>query len=187
MHGFPPAAENQVTLANWRTAPFNRWAFQHVREIVPSADIAHEPSAPWSFEVAPADVSGVTIDCGNAGVLPLAEFHDYAHVDAMIALHRDNIVYEHYRHGMTSATPHILMSVSKSLLGMLAAILEANGTLNSTRLVTDYLPELANTAYRGATVRHLLDMRAGIAFAEDYLATSGAIIDYRKGNQLESA
>ncbi len=189
MHGFPPAVENQVTLANWRTAPFNRWSFQHVREIVPSADIAHEPSATWSFEVAPVDVSSVKIDCGRAGILPLAAFHDYAHVDAMIALHGDNIVYEHYRHDMTSSTPHILMSVSKSLLGMLAAILEANGTLNSARLVTDYLPELTNTAYRGATVRHLLDMRAGIAFDEDYLATSGAIIDYRKAtnwNPLET-
>jgi hypothetical protein len=31
----------QVTLANWRTAPFNRWAFHHVRELVPLADIAH--------------------------------------------------------------------------------------------------------------------------------------------------
>ena len=29
----------QVTLASWRTAPFNRWAF-HPRELVPSADIA---------------------------------------------------------------------------------------------------------------------------------------------------
>ena len=44
MNGFPPSPQSQVTLANWRTAPFNRWAFQHVREIVPSADIPHDPS-----------------------------------------------------------------------------------------------------------------------------------------------
>jgi hypothetical protein len=40
MHGFPPPDEAQVTLANWRLPPFNRWAFRHVREIVPSAVIA---------------------------------------------------------------------------------------------------------------------------------------------------
>ena len=34
MQGFPPAAGSQVTLANWRTPPFSRWAFQHVRELV---------------------------------------------------------------------------------------------------------------------------------------------------------
>ena len=34
MDGFPPSPEHQVTLANWRTSPVNRWAFHHVREIV---------------------------------------------------------------------------------------------------------------------------------------------------------
>ena len=31
------------------------------------------------------------------------------------------------------------------------------------------MPALANSGYAGATVRHLLDMRSGIAFSEDYL------------------
>jgi hypothetical protein len=29
----------QATLANWRSAPYNRWAFHHVRELIPTADI----------------------------------------------------------------------------------------------------------------------------------------------------
>ncbi len=40
MRGFPPPDEAQATLANWRQPPFNRWAFRHVREIVPSALVA---------------------------------------------------------------------------------------------------------------------------------------------------
>jgi len=33
MAGAPPfAAERLVTLANWQEPPFNRWAFQHVRD-----------------------------------------------------------------------------------------------------------------------------------------------------------
>ena len=39
MAGFPPAHEGQVTLANWRQSPFNHWAFHHVREIIPSAEV----------------------------------------------------------------------------------------------------------------------------------------------------
>jgi hypothetical protein len=53
---------------------------------------------------------------------------------------------------------------------------------------TDVIPEVAGTAYQGATIRHLLDMRAGVAFDEDYLATSGPIVAYRKAanwNPLE--
>ena len=42
MDGFPPRPDTQVTLANWRTAPFNQWAFHHVRELLPTADIPHD-------------------------------------------------------------------------------------------------------------------------------------------------
>jgi hypothetical protein len=41
MSGAPPfGAQSQVTLANWQDPPFNRWAFQHVRELIPTADPA---------------------------------------------------------------------------------------------------------------------------------------------------
>ncbi len=72
------------------------------------------------------------------------------------------------------------MSVSKSLLGLVAGVLAASGELEPDRKVTDLVPEVGGTAYEGATIRHLLDMRSGVAFDEDYLATSGAIIAYRK-------
>jgi CubicO group peptidase (beta-lactamase class C family) len=94
----------------------------------------------------------------------------------MAVVQRGRLVFEHYVSGMTPATPHILMSVSKSMLGLLFGELG----LDAERRVTDVLPELAPTAYAGATLRHLLDMRAGIAFDEDYLATSGPIVEYRK-------
>src|SRR5436309_6850322 len=81
---------------------------------------------------------------------------------------------------MTAESPHILMSVSKSLLGLLAGVLAARNAFDPDRLVTDVIPEVKGTAYEGATIRHLLDMRAGIAFNEDYLATSGPIVAYRK-------
>ena len=39
-------------------------------------------------------------------------------------------------------------------------------------LVTDHVPELAETAWSGATVRQVLDMRSGVAFVEDYIFTT---------------
>jgi CubicO group peptidase (beta-lactamase class C family) len=91
-------------------------------------------------------------------------------------VHRGRLVFERYGNGMTEETPHILMSVSKSLLGVLAESLGLNGD----QRVADIVPELKATAYRDATIRHLLDMRAGIVWDEDYLATSGPIVQYRK-------
>ena len=46
MQGAPPPADQQVTLANWRLPPFNRWAFSRVREFVPTAAIAGGGAAP---------------------------------------------------------------------------------------------------------------------------------------------
>jgi len=188
MQKFPADTDKQVTLANWRQGPFNQWAFHHVREIVPSADIANDPGNVWTLEESPVNLGGVSIDCEDEGLMSLSGFCHYSQTDALLVLHRDKIVYEHYDRGMDRYSPHILMSVSKSLLGIVAGILEDKGILDTEEQVTTYLPELSNTAYQGATVRHLLDMRTGVEFDEDYLATSGPIVDYRKStnwNPLE--
>jgi CubicO group peptidase (beta-lactamase class C family) len=180
MRGFPPAAESQVTLANWRTAPFNRWAFQHVRELVPSADIPNDPARVRELPSAPIDLGMLTIPAGGGRPLSFGDFLVQTNTDGLVILHRGRLVYERYAHGMTEETPHILMSVSKSVLGLLAGMLVAGGDLNPDRSVTEIVPEVAETAYRDATIRDLLDMRAGVDFPEDYLATSGPIIAYRK-------
>jgi len=175
MTGFPPDAAGQVTLANWRTPPFNKWAFQHVREIVPSADIPNDPDHVWALPEAPADLGGLSVD-GKGFDAFLAD----TDTDGLVILHRGRIVAERYGNGMNAHTPHILMSVSKSMLGLTAAILKGRGLLDTDALVTSLVPEVGETAWRDAKIAHLLDMRAGIHFDEDYLATSGPIIEYRK-------
>jgi len=159
-----PQLGQRATLANWRQAPYNRWAFHHVRELIPSADIAHDRRRVRDLEP----------DAGEP--LPLAQFLAETQTDGFVCLHRGRLVAEHYPGQMGPDSPHILMSVSKSMLGLLFGQLG----IDAEREVTDVLPELRETAYKGATLRHLLDMRAGIAFDEDYLATSGTIVEYRK-------
>ncbi|MGH8732349.1 MAG: serine hydrolase domain-containing protein [Burkholderiales bacterium] len=153
----------QVTLANWRSSPFNRWAFHHVRELIPSADIPNDPAAVRRLPL-------------EAKEFDLEAFLRATDTDGMAIVHRGKLVFEHYASGMTEETPHILMSVSKSMLGLLIHELG----IDASRRVVDILPELESTAYRDATVRHLLDMRAGIVWEENYLATSGPIVEYRK-------
>jgi len=179
MHEFPPRPEDQVTLANWRTEPFNRWGFQHVREIVASADIPNDPDQVRALDSAPVDFADLAIP-GRGGDIGLQEYLDKTVSDGFVVLHRGQVVQEYFAHGMTARTPHILMSVSKSMLGLLAGVLIERGVLDAEALATDYVPELAGTAYVGATIRHLLDMRVGVEFDEDYLITEGPIIDYRK-------
>ncbi len=63
---------------------------------------------------------------------------------------------------------HLLQSVSKSITGALTGILVAQGALDPGDRVIRHIPELAGTSFEGATVRHLLDMRAGTRFDETY-------------------
>src|ERR1041384_5665131 len=151
-----------ATLANWRVAPHNRWAFHHVRELIPTADIANDPRRIRDF---PSRAEAID-----------ERFLAETDTDGFVILHRGRIVSEYYANGMTPDAPHILMSVTKSMLGLLIGLLD----IDVGRRVTDLLPKLSDTAYKGATIRHLLDMRAGVAFNEDYLATSGPIVEYRK-------
>jgi len=157
----------QVTLANWRSSPFNRWAFHHVRELIPSADIASDPRRIRELPL-------------EKRTLELDAFLRDTDTDGIAILHRGKLVFERYANGMTDQTPHILMSVSKSMLGLLCEILAEKGALDLNRPVDQIVTEVADTAYRGATLRHLLDMRAGLAWDENYLATSGPIVEYRK-------
>lgn len=162
--------QNHATLANWRTAPFNTWAFHHVREIVPTADIPNDADRPWKLPSRPEGGKKLKLD----------RFMEETHTDGLMVVHKGTVVFERYFNGMTPDTPHILMSVTKSMLGLLVGILQARGEFDVERQVTDVLPGLAGTAYKGASIRQVLDMRAGVKFDEDYLATSGTIIEYRK-------
>jgi len=180
MQGFPPSPAAQATLANWRLAPFNRWAFHHVREILPTADIANDPSDVADWAKAPVDPAGWQIESGRDSTLPFAKYLEDSATDAIAIVHRGRLVYEYYSPGNTPATPHILMSVSKSMLALVVGVLAGHGELDLSRDVATIVPELGATAYAGATVRHLLDMRTGVAFDEDYSATRGPIVQYRK-------
>ena len=102
MQGFPPEIEGQVTLANWRTAPFNAWAFQHVRELIPSADIANSPDDTWSLPDAPYPFESLRIGT-NGAALSLDEFLVRSHTDGLIVLHQGGVVYETYRGGWARA------------------------------------------------------------------------------------
>ncbi len=95
--------------------------------------------------------------------------------DAFLVVHEGEIVAERYFAGMTAGTPHLLMSVSKSILGCVAGALADRGLLDPQAPVTVYVPEVGDSGYAGATIRDLLDMRTGVAFRETYTAPDAEV------------
>jgi CubicO group peptidase (beta-lactamase class C family) len=180
MKGFPPAPDKLVTLANWRTPPFNRWAFNHVSELVPSAFIrAGTDSAP--LESAPHSLGDFKLQHEGRSFV-FDEWLEATYTDSIVVMKDGRIAHETYAPGQSADVPHIWMSVSKSVLGLVAGIVAARGQLDVNAPIAAYVPEVKGTAFDGATVRHALDMRVGLKFDEDYLARSGPIIEYRKSH-----
>jgi CubicO group peptidase (beta-lactamase class C family) len=165
MAGTPPVGDALVTLENWQLPPWNRWGFQHVRELIPTARI-RSSADPWSFRRDERDVSAVTVDTG-VGELSFGELLADTFTDGILVMQGGRIVFEQYLNGLTEDTPHLLMSVSKSVTSAVVGALVGEGRLVPAAAVTDILPELAGTSFDGCTVRHLLDMRAGTRFDED--------------------
>ena len=88
MSGVPPfPAASQVTLANWQEPPFNRWAFQHIRELIPTARISRGHGAPLRLARAERDISGLRFRSGDRE-LTVAEMLAETYTDGFLVLHR---------------------------------------------------------------------------------------------------
>src|SRR5690349_21176407 len=122
MAGFPPPAEALVTLANWQDPPFNRWSFQHLREVIPTQRISRGlvPSDALPRQENPSVLDDVTVYRLGERVSTFAEVLTETWTDAVVMLHDDRIVLERYWNGMTQETPHLMMSVTKSVVGCVA-------------------------------------------------------------------
>jgi len=188
MAGAPPfGPESLVTLGNWQRAPFNRWAFQHISELIPTARIARGEGPAWELRSSERDLAGIRFGT-QAGQLTVGELLDQTYTDGFLVIHDGQIVTEQYFNGLRPGTPHLLMSVSKSVTGLVAGVLAGRGALDVTAPVETIVPELAGTSFAGATVQDLLDMRAGTRYAEDYtdpeaeIAVSDRVYLWRPGD-----
>ncbi len=149
----------EVTARNWYWGPANRWSWHNSRRLFPTARIGHGDGAPVELPEAPQELGGISFfDPVAARETTVAEMLDRTDTDAFLVLHKGTIVFETYRHGMALDDPHLLMSMTKSVVGSLAGILIERGEFDEHKLVTDYIPELHGTIYEKATIRHVLDM-----------------------------
>lgn len=179
MSGFPPAAADQVKASNWRTPRRVRWSFNHVRELLPTATIA--PAAnPTTLTVTTQDLSNLTFFDQHNKRLNLQNFLTTSHTDAFAVLHRGKLVFDWFDGFGARDRPHIIFSITKSMAALLAGILVGRGLLDPQELVTEYLPELAESAYKGARLKHLLDMQIASGFSENYSDTQGIFMAYRR-------
>ncbi|MBS0316505.1 MAG: beta-lactamase family protein, partial [Proteobacteria bacterium] len=167
MRGFPPPPDRRIRFdgPGYNAFPRSRWAFSHLRELVPTANVWRGPgaAAPLAPAASPIDLS--TVRCkamGTGEPLDFAQMLLHTYADGIIVLHRGQVVHEAYRGELRPERPHICFSVTKSFVGTLAAVLAVEGDLDPAARVPHYLPEMAGTAYGDATLREVMDMTIGV-------------------------
>ena len=154
--------------SNWGYPPGNRASFQQVQALFPTVRLRRGPGPIVPFDVTPRELGEVVFVGTDGSPQSVRQMLDTTYTDAWLVVKDGAIVAEDYRNGMAADSHHLLNSVSKSFLGMLAGVLAADGLLDPGALLCTYLPEFQETAFAHTTVQHALDMTAAVRYGEDY-------------------
>lgn len=179
MQGFPPPADKLITQpdSNYFSFPKLRWSVCHLREFLPTEEISRGTGAPVPLTYpSPAEFADMASEIDALTFTPIDgdapmtwEESLYAnYTDGMLIMHKGEVVYERYFGCLEEGGKHAIMSMTKSITGLLGEILVAEGVLDDTLLVRDVIPEIGDSAFATATVREVMDMTTGVQYSENY-------------------
>ena len=182
MQGFPPAADKQITQASFmRPYPNPRWSFHHAREFFPSRRVARGNEGVYVLpreQGREQQIAGLTFAAPDGRQMTFGQYLDETYVDGVLIMQHGKVLFEQYQAGVDEQEPHILWSVTKSVVGLLATQLIAEGQLDAEALVTRYVPELEGSGWGGVTVQQVLNMTADIDYSEVYADRDSDVVKY---------
>jgi len=179
MQGFPPPPDKLITQpdSNYFSFPKLRWSVCHLREFLPTEEISRGLGGPVPLDYpTPAEFAELRAQIDALTFMPMNGTEEmtwedslYAnYTDGMLIIHKGQVVYERYFGCLDEDGKHAIMSMTKSITGLLGEILVAEGVLDDTLLVRDVIPEIGDSAFATATVRQVMDMTTGVQYSENY-------------------
>ncbi len=155
----------QWSIDNWDDGgPLTRYVFLNMSEFWKHSVIDRGGPTlllPKGFRSEVADFVITT----NYREMTLAEYVKDPRVDGVLVLHKGQIVFEAYPR-MIETDKHLQMSVSKTFVATLIAIMEDKGQIDVSKPIDSYLPNLASSGWEGVPVIDVLDMASGIGCLE---------------------
>jgi len=172
MTGFPPPPEKLIMQpeSDYFSFPKLRWTVCHIRELMPTKQVSRGIGDPIPLQYAIDknidSVSFTPLGGGRPMTWEISLSANYT--DGILIIHEGKVVYERYFGCLEETGKHAAMSMTKSMTGLLAEILVAEGQLDESAQVTSIVPELASSAFGSATVRQVMDMTTALDYSEDY-------------------
>ncbi len=183
MQGFPVLSGQRIPRSDWDRAPWNRWTFQNVRQMLPTTEVWRGNGKVREFSYDEKLLSGIEFESSDSTTSTVQSWIDTSYTDGVLVLHKGVIVFEQYHNDMTERSLHLSQSMAKSIVASVAGILIGRGLIDPAEQVSSYLPELEDTAWRGATLQQVMDMTTGVRYVEDYEALDSdiAVTDIASG------
>lgn len=182
MEGFPPPPDRIIRNGDrdFFASPKLDWTVCHLRELLPTKNVNRGIGAPVPLEPdLDSDIDSITFKRSDNGeTMPWGESYKVNHTDGLLVLHNGKVVYERYSGCLDNLGKHAVMSVSKSVLGIIAESLIVEGVIDESALAGDLIPELKGSAFEKATVREILNMTTSLKFNEDYADSDADIWKY---------
>ncbi|HLV48521.1 MAG TPA: serine hydrolase [Aliidiomarina sp.] len=188
MQGSPPPQDKQLTFADgsFFAFPALRWSASNMRLFMPTVNVSrgigNPQPLPYRLDSTIDAVQFIPLNSTTPMTWEESLWENYT--DGILILHKGTVVYERYFGALTENGQHAAMSVTKSITGILAASYVADGLLDDSKLVREYLPELSNSAYGDATVRQVLDMTTALQFSEEYANPNAEIWAFSEAGWL---
>jgi CubicO group peptidase (beta-lactamase class C family) len=172
MRGFPPPSDKRIMQpeSDFFSFPKLRWSVCHIRELLPTKQVGRGigPPVPLSYAINEGIDKVHFIPIGGGEPMTWRESLSVNYTDGILILHKDSVVYERYFGCLEPTGKHAAMSMTKSMTGLLAEILVAEGQLDESAKLSSIVPELAGSAFESATVRQVMDMTTALDYSEDY-------------------
>ena len=159
----PPGINGET----WQFGPHNRWAYTHIREILPTKDILNDSSFVQPIPGLKDAKKDLSIKFSGQTTRLSAVMRDQF-IDGILVIKNGTAIAELYGGTLTPNHTHLMWSVSKTIAGLTAATVEADGLIDLNKTVSNYVPELSKSGWGENTLRELLDMRDSSNWVEDY-------------------
>ena len=189
MVGSPPPPDRILRFedGSYFRFPAMRWSVSNFRQLMPTVNVTRDLISHTRLpQRLRDDIDTMRFTpLGASNPMTWAESLAANYTDGIIVLHQGYIIYERYFGVLKEDGQHGAMSVTKSFIGTLGAMLISDGILDADERVDKYVPELANSAFGDATLRLVLDMTTALKFSEDYSDPGAEIwLHAQAGNPL---
>ena len=159
---------SEINVHNWNKHPNQVWSFQNMKDLFSTKTLLKSKN-PSSLDMKlNQDIENFEFDTLEGKSTSIKGSFSETHADAFLVIKNEEIIYEKYFNEMSTQSPHLMNSISKSFLGMLAGALVGKGIVDPEDKISNLIPGFKDSAFAETSLQNALDMAGAVKFGEDY-------------------